>query len=157
MSVPISFRKSAPIITATPAKPSSTPATLAGVAFSSAVKMWATITPQIGVVALRIEARPPVISICAQANRTKGTTLLSNASTRKANIARRGIATGSRRTARNSQSAAAAMATRSSTKVNGATLSIAISMKKKEPPQITDRTSRIAQSRPLIVRSWPMP
>ncbi len=43
------------------------------------------------------------------------------------------------------------MATRISTRVNGATVSIAISMKKKEPPHSTDRTSRIAQSPPLML------
>ena len=64
--------RSAPIITATPPKPSSTPASLAGVMRSSRVKTWATITPQIGVVALRIEARPLAICVWLQANSVKG-------------------------------------------------------------------------------------
>ena len=139
-----------PISTATPAKPSSTPTTLPGVAFSSLVKRWATRTPQIGVVALRIEARPPLISSCAQANSTNGTTLLRRARTRKANAAPGGMAGLSFRASRKAQSKAAAMATRISTRVKGRTVSSATSMKKKEPPQSTERMSKIAQSRLLI-------
>ena len=71
----------APIITATPPKPSSTPTALAGVIRSSRVNRWATITPQIGVVALRIEARPLAIWVWLQANSEKGMALLSKAST----------------------------------------------------------------------------
>ena len=144
--MPIWPRKSGPIIKATPPKPSSTPATLAGVAFSSAVQRWATITPQIGVVALRIEARPLVIVSCAQTNIVKGTTLLSRARTRKDEAAPGGIASRSPRASRKIQSNAAARATRISTRVSGATVPTAISMKKKDPPQITDRSE---QDRPI--------
>ena len=43
---------------------------------SLAVKKWATITVNIGVVALRIEARPLARCVCAQTMSAKGTTLL---------------------------------------------------------------------------------
>ncbi len=51
---------------------------------------------------------------------------------------------------RKAQSIAAASATRISTSVNGFTVASAISMKKKEPPQSTERKSRIAQSSRFI-------
>jgi hypothetical protein len=68
-SVPTLASSIGPIIVATPANPSSTPAILRGVIRSSDVKTWATSTPQIGVVALRIEASPLVCD--PQPNRVK--------------------------------------------------------------------------------------
>ena len=66
-----------PIITATPPKPSRTPASLRGFIRSSRVRKWATTTPQIGVVALRIEARPLAICVWLQPKRVNGSALLS--------------------------------------------------------------------------------
>jgi hypothetical protein len=60
----MSRRNSGPAGAATPAKPSATPAALPGVIRSSSVKTWATTTPQIGVVAFRIDARPLAICVC---------------------------------------------------------------------------------------------
>ena len=71
-----------PIIVATPPKPSSTPAILRGLMRSSWVRKWATSTPQIGVVALRIEARPLAMCVWPQPNRAKGMALLSKARSR---------------------------------------------------------------------------
>ena len=73
------------------------------------------MTPQIGVVALRIEARPLAMCCWPQPNKANGTTLLSKASTRIAPHTGSGRLSRSRRQRRNSHKAAAAIARRSQT------------------------------------------
>ena len=67
---------------ATPPKPSRTPAIFRAVIRSSLVSTWATTTPQIGVVALRIEARPLAIWVWLHPNSVNGSALLRTASRR---------------------------------------------------------------------------
>jgi hypothetical protein len=50
-----------PVMAATPPMPSTMPASLAGVIFSSAVTAWAMTSAKIGAVAFRIEAAPAPI------------------------------------------------------------------------------------------------
>jgi hypothetical protein len=79
------------------------------------VRKWATITPQIGVVALRMAARPLAICVWPQPNKVNGKALLSSASSRIDPHTRRGSPSGWRRTLRNNHIAMAAMVRRSHT------------------------------------------
>ena len=79
------------------------------------MKKWATITPQIGVVALRIEARPLAMWVWPQPNKVKGTALLSSASRSIEPQTERGRPSGCRLTSENSHIATAAMVSRSQT------------------------------------------
>ena len=86
-----------------PPKPSRTPAILRGVMRSSCVNRCATTTPQIGVVALRIDARPLAICVWPHPNRVNGMALLSSASRNIEPQTSRGRPSGCPLTFRNSQ------------------------------------------------------
>ena len=103
----------------TPASPSTTPAILPGVSFSSRLSHCATSAVKIGVVALKIDASP--LSMCFSPTTIKlnGITLLTPPRTRNASstLRSRGIA---RRVATTKPSSTtAAIATRPKTIVNG--------------------------------------
>jgi hypothetical protein len=124
-----------------------TPETFPALSFSSRVRACATSTVNSGIVAFRIEARLPVISVCAQTIRLKGITLLiapmnSNASQ---TFGDPGIDSPLSRTI--THSTIAASPTRPRTTVNGPKPSSATSTKKNDPPQSTDRETRSSHSR----------
>ncbi len=84
---------SGPIITTTPAKPSTSPATRPGVIFSSWVTKCATTTVNSGMVALKMDARPLAMCVCPQKRRLKGMTLLMTPMTKKPPIVRQSTRT----------------------------------------------------------------
>ena len=135
-----------PIMIVTPRKPTTVPAPFAGVMRSSRVSAWARATVNSGVVALRIAARPPVISVCPQTIRVKGIRLLSAPMTKKARHSRapRGSARPAARA--RASSASAPIATRANTTLSGGRPSSASSAKKNEPPQSSERVIRSAHS-----------
>ena len=122
------------------------PTSFAAVSFSSRVAKWATSAVKIGVVALRIEARPLAMWVWPQKISVNGSALLRRPSTAKAGPARASGARLSPVTRAKTARIAAAMATRPSAKVSGGKSSTATLAKKNEPPHSTDRKIRSSQS-----------
>ena len=136
-----------PISTATPAKPTMTPASLLARNRSSARKNGASSTENNGVAALMIAASDEVMLCCAQTDNDHGMTLLSAPMTRNAAqiFGPRGKPSG----AKNSTgvSATTAITTRSMTSVSGVTPPNATFTNGKEQPHIRDRRPSIAHVR----------
>src|SRR3954453_4673844 len=141
------------ISTATPMKPTITPASRLASNLSSARKKCPITTEQSGVVALRIA--PSVLGklCCAQKLSDQGTTLFRRAITKKTphNAQLRGSEVRVSNTT--GVSASAAITTRAKTSVRGGTPPSATLMQGKEQPHNTDRVTNIPQVRRVITIS----
>ena len=142
-------------MTATPTRPTSTPPSLPAVRRSSRVSQWARRTVQSGAVALRTEARPPVILVWLQKIRLNGMTLLRRPMPAKASQ-RPWIARCWPVTTAASWRARAASATRARTRVRGGNSATATATNRNEPPHSTERTASSAHSVGVIVRAVSM-
>ena len=87
--VPRVFKLSRPMIAETPAKPTMMPTSRPPVIFLSLVNACATMTVQIGVVALKIDAIPLAMWVCPQTIKQKGVMLLSKPKPKNAPHSRR--------------------------------------------------------------------
>ena len=139
------------IITITPAKPTNTPVSLMGVADSSRNNMPATMTPNKGAVALRIAAKPELIWLWPQTIRLKGKTLFNSPMVKNAIQMGVLLGIGSFNASTTSHNVIAASPTQRVTIVKGGKDSRAISAKKNDPPQSTDKVTSIAHSRRFIM------
>ena len=128
------------IITITPAKPTTTPVILRGVADSSRNNMPATMTPNKGAVALRIAAKPELIWLWPQTIRLKGKTLFNSPMAKTAIQMGALLGIGSFNAKTTSHSVIAARPTRRVTIVKGGKDSRAISAKRMIHPKVPTRS-----------------
>src|SRR6185295_13944119 len=138
----------APTISATPASPATTPASLRIVTGSCAVNAHVMRKVKIGAVELRMVARPASTTCWPHAISVNGTTLLSSACTRKLRQVTASRGNGMRRAAITAPSSAEAIRVRAAIKVSGGMLSTPTRMKLYDAPHSVASASRSAKSSP---------
>src|SRR6185503_16172340 len=137
-----------PTISATPARPATTPVSLRIVTGSCAVNAQVMRKVKIGAVELRMVARPASTTCWPHAISVNGTTLLSSACTRKLRQVTASRGNGMRRAAITAPSSAEAIRVRAAIKVSGGMLSTPTRMKLYDAPHSVASASRSAKSSP---------